>query len=548
MKSLIKRLNLKKITYIGMGIILILVANRIIQSRNTEPEALPDPTVKTISVIEFGHWSPEGRREIVGTIKSDTDIDIRAELSGTIEAVYVSIGDTVAQGQTLASFQKTNDTTQISYENLLQQLAVTKAQTASSVQAAEIGLKSAQSQLAQVERSEAQNYSRTFDLLKTQARNAESTFRNAINWVDEFLTISMAAKANINYSAQQIGRNNSIERQDLKNQLETLLRERDRIDQEQLPINISDDDALWIAHDRLTLLDQAQVLVRSFVTLIQATPVTGSLSQAQKDIYVNEGKTFVSSVDNALLSLETQIEAAKSEQGRNRLSVLGAENAVRNAEATLAVTKAQAESQITQIETQIRLAQNSQADLTVRAPFAGKITGSTVLPFDQVTAGTALFSMVGTTVQPKITTTITNEELNRIMAHGDKVQAQFEDGTIVSLPEFQVSGKINSLTQKLSVDFPLETLPESTLVGSFVKVLLPINGSISNLLPISALSFEPDGAEVLVVEEGRGVRKRVEVGKLISNAVEIETGLEIGAPVVQYRNRAHAGELLEIRK
>ena len=84
-------------------------------------------------------------------------------------------------------------------------------------------------------------------------------------------------------------------------------------------------------------------------------------------------------------------------------------------------------------------------------------------------------------------------------------------------------------------------------MGSFVKILLPIDGTISNLLPISAISFEPGGAEVLVVQDGKGGRKTVTIGKIISNAVEIEEGLDVGTPVVRYRTRAHAGEKLEIR-
>ncbi len=547
MKTLLERLNPKKVTIILSIIILLLVANRIFSNRNHAENILPDEKIKTVDVVFFKHWSPNEQREIIGTILSDTDIDIQAEIPGTIANTFVSIGDTVKKGQTLATFQRNNDATQISYENLIQQLAVAKIQAESSVRSAEIALDTTQQKLAQTRISEKQNYSRTFDLLKTQALNAESEFRNIVDWADTRLMVSTSARANANYQAQQIGSNNSILRQNLKNKLEILLRERSRIDQDRLPRTMSDNEVFRLANDRLRLLKETQALARSFNSLVQQTPVVASFPQSVKISYENEATQFVSSIDTKLLSLESQIEAAKSEQGRNRLSVLGLETAVQNTESSLALARAQSQSQVTQIETQLRLAQNSQKDLTVRAPFDGTITGSSILPFDQVKAGEVLFSLVGKHLKPKINATITHSEFLRMKTNPDALQAKLNDGTILPLSEFQISGKLDTTTQKLEVDFPLKTLPQNSLIGSFVKILLPVNDTEQNLLPISAISFEPDGEEVLILKDGRGERVKITAGNMISNAIEVLAGLEDNTPVVQYRNRAHAGEKLEIR-
>jgi RND family efflux transporter MFP subunit len=547
MKTLLERLNPKKVGIIVLIILALLIANRVMRSAVTETAAIPEETSKEISTVSFGEWTPDARREITGTISSDSDIEIRAELPGIIEKTYVSIGESVTKGQILATFQKRNDATQISYENLLQQLAVAKIQSAASIRSAETTLENAKNNQEHTKSSEAQNYSRTFDLLRTQARNAESVFRNIIDWTDTRLMVSTSAKANANYEAQQIGQNNSILRQKLKNDLESLLRKRDLLNAEHIPTNISDEDTLRLASERLRLLRETQELTRSFNTLVQNTPVTSSFPPTTKTIYENEATGFVSSIDSSLLALENQIESAKSEQGRNRLSLSGVNNSVQQAESSLSVTKAQAQSQITQLETQLRLARSSQEDLIIRAPFDGNITNKAILSYDQVSAGTPLFSLVGTNVTPKITAKITPDELLRIQTNPKNVSAKLENGDTIPLPVFKISGKLDSITQKLQADFPLDEIPEGLLVGSFVKILLPIDGTISNLLPISAISFEPDGAEVLIVKDGVGERAKVTIGKLISNAVEIESGLEMGTPVVQYRTRAHAGEKLEIR-
>ena len=545
MKTLLERLNPKKIAIILGIILLLLVTNRLLSNRNQPEDTLPEEKTKAVETVVFGHWSPDEQREITGTILSETDIDIHAEVPGTIANTFVSIGDEVKRGQVLATFQRHNDAIQISYENLVQQLAVAKIQAQSSVRSAEIALDTTQQRLAQTRITEAQNYSRTFDLLKTQARNAESEFRNIVDWADTLLMVSNSARASVNYVSQQIGKNNAIMRQRLKNQIEEILRERNRINQERLPREMSDEEVLRLAKNRLQLLRDAQDIAHDLHSLIQGTPITGSFSQANKTTYENEATSSVAAIDRILLSLESQIESAKSEQGRNRLSVLGSETAVQNAESSLTLAQAQAQSQVTQLETQLRLARNSQSDLTVFAPFNGTITDSSILPFDQVKTGNILFSLVGESVQPKINATITHEELLRIQANPDTLQAKLEDGTLLPLSEFQISGKLNSTTQKLKVDFPLEELPENSLIGSFVKILLPIDGAVQNLLPISAISFEPDGEEVLVLKNGEGKRVKVEAGSIISNAIEILNGLEDGATVVQYRNRAHAGEKLE---
>ncbi len=547
MKTLLEKLNPKKVAIIIGAIIIFLAANRLISNSETTEEVIPEEKIKSVEIIDFGHWTPDSRREITGTLESGSDVNVQAEVSGTIAQTFVSIGDEVKAGQALASFQKQNDATQISYENLLQQLAVTKIQTTASIQSAETGLSTAQRQLEQTENSESQNYSRTFDLLGTSARNAESTFRNTLDWADHLLAVSNSAKSSISYQTRHVGKNNYKARQVAKNQVEELLRERDRIDSENLPASMTDEQVLWLGENRLEMLRKMQIVARSLTSLVQGTPVVASFPRSVKSGLETEATGTLSGLENALYGLESQIEAAKSEQGRNKLSVLGVSNAVSNAEAAVEVTRAQAASQISQLETQIRLARTSQADLTIRAPFAGTITGKEVVAYDQVRAGSVAFSMVGTNVKPKLSATITSDELARVMANANDVKAELEDGTVIELPEFQISGKLDSMTQKLTVDFPIEEMPENILVGSFVKILLPIDNAVSNLLPISAISFEPGGAETLVVKNGEGKRVEIEVGKLVSNAVEINGGLEFGAQVVRYRTRAHAGEKLEIK-
>lgn len=79
-------------------------------------------------------------------------------------------------------------------------------------------------------------------------------------------------------------------------------------------------------------------------------------------------------------------------------------------------------------------------------------------------------------------------------------------------------------------------------VGSFVRVMLPVVTETKNLLPITALSFEPDGAEVFVIDDQNIVqRQKITIGKLIGDSIEVY-GLTPETLVVRYRSRVNVGE------
>ena len=107
-----------------------------------------------------------------------------------------------------------------------------------------------------------------------------------------------------------------------------------------------------------------------------------------------------------------------------------------------------------------------------------------------------------------------------------------------------LSSQLDVLTQKVLAEF---TIPAAvSLVGNLATVKIPLGGGDagSNLLPFSAVSFEPDGAEVLVVNsESRVIeRKKVVVDRVVVSNIEIVSGIDPGAEVVEFYKRAFPGE------
>ena len=63
---------------------------------------------------------------------------------------------------------------------------------------------------------------------------------------------------------------------------------------------------------------------------------------------------------------------------------------------------------------------------------------------------------------------------------------------------------------------------------------------------MSALSFEPDGAEVLIVNDQNIAERRiVKYSKIVSDSVEISDGLRLGDRVIEFRKQANAGEKIK---
>jgi hypothetical protein len=84
------------------------------------------------------------------------------------------------------------------------------------------------------------------------------------------------------------------------------------------------------------------------------------------------------------------------------------------------------------------------------------------------------------------------------------------------------------------------------LVGNLATVRIPIGSGAageSNLIPFSSVSFEPDGAEVLVLDnQNIAQRQKIVVGRVVVSSIEVVSGLNLGDKVVEYYKRVLPGE------
>ncbi len=530
------------ITAVAVLLGILFLIFRLQNEEEKTEEVIPQKE-KSVDIVVFWQWQPEKHREVLGTIESDQETAVQAEVAGTVENVLVKIGEFVSRGTILATFTKQNDTTQINYENTLQNLQRITNSTENSVQSAKIALETAKRDLAQTKLTENQSHDQALELLKNQSRNSETLLSNVLNWMDRILGASNKYRYETVTGRYEIGAQNRIGKQDAKNQVEDLVRKKSALNP--LPDKPRESDILNFAKDRLTLVEKTKATTELFDQLIHGTPVTDSFSDTTLSGFKTQSATYLSQLNTEILSLENQIETTKSGTKRMNLALASGENRIRSAEASLQVAQSNAEAQVQSAENQLRLAQNAQKDLVIRAPFAGKITEKRISIGNQISPGQKVFSIVNESAPAKVVAYFTSDELEQI-AHVEKVQIHFENGATVEVTQNFASVRIDPRSQKTRIEFPLKSLPEGIFIGNFVKVALPINGVQNPLLPISAISFEPDGAEVLIVNETNTTeRKKVKTGKIIANAVEITEGLESGEKVVRFRNQVFSGEKVQ---
>lgn len=526
--------------------IILVSAVALVRLMGSEPVVEKEPEIKTkvAQTIIWGEWRPDSNREVLATLSSSGDIDIVAEVSGTIDEVYVRIGDSVREGELLATYRKFDDMTQVAYENAVRSYEVTRLSAQNSVQSAEISLQTAKAQLEQTKETQEQTYTQVFETLRTQAKNSETTASNALNWADRILGASTRFRYQLSTAQLQIGANDQLKQQATKNLIEDLVREEENLPA--LPtFRPTDDDVLRYAQARLSFLREVQEVVRNMDSLIRSTSLSSRISSTERTTFQTEAESFSSKVDAEILSLETKIETAKTQNQSKRLSILTAENAVRNAEASVQLARTQADSSVATARNSLQSASVSKSDLEIRAPFDGKVTAKNISEFDQVTIGQNLFSIVSETIAPKAVGYVTKDELDRLLTT-EIVKIKLSNDEVLEVKKSYLSYKTDPESQKIRVEFQLDEYPKDVLVGSFVKILVPAQNGKVNLVPITALSFEPDGAEVLILDADSMARRvKVQYGKIVGDAVEILEGLEKGTKVLQYRNRAHAGEKIE---
>jgi multidrug efflux pump subunit AcrA (membrane-fusion protein) len=504
---------------------------------NQEPPAIAE---RSASLISYGAWAPTEVRTVLGQVVSDGDISVKAETNGTIARVNVDVGTKVTAGQVLASFKTSGDPSAINYQSALSSLETTRLSNQNSIRSAEISVENARKSLAQTAAQQDQNYDQAYEALRLESQSIKTLIDNAIETIDKHVQFTNKYQFNQDFAYAQIGNTDSVRRQSVKNQGQQQLIKISQL--QPIAASASESQILQDANARLQILKSLQQTFDDLEILVQRTVINSRISESQIQSFLAAVEGVHNAVDARVSAYQGSIDRAKGAREQSRLAVLGAQNSLESALAGLELSKSQASAQAVGAQNQVNIAGASTADLIVRAPISGTITSKTVRVGDLVNPGSILFNIVNESQDKKVIAFLNQDERQQAQ-NAALIEIEIEGKRVPVTNKF-LSAQIDAQTQKSSAEF---TIPAgTTLVGNLATVRIPIGSGAegqSNLIPFSSVSFEPDGAEVLVLNDDNiAERQKIVVGRVVVSNIEVTSGIELGQKVVEYYKRVLPGE------
>ena len=536
----------KRKLILGLIIALLFVGFKMLKSDGKkEPVEPKTETVEEIverkaQTVKFGEWEPTEYRSVLGQVVSESDVDVKAELNGTIARVNVSVGDKVFAGQALAGYKTSGDPTAINYQSALSSLQTTKLSNENSIKSSAIALENAQKALVQTMAQQDQNFDQSYESLRLEESSVKTLLVSAVDTIDKHVQFTAKYKYNQSLAYFQIGNTDTIRKQRVKTAGQQVKIKVDGLAATTVGANKT--QILQAAKVRLELIKELQTIYDDLEVLIERTAINTRISESEANSFLAAVEGVHNALDARVGSYQAKIDQAKGAREGSRLAIINAQNAVESAKSGLELARSSAEAQLIGAQNQVNIAGASTADLTVRAPISGTITARDVRVGDLVNPGTTLFTIVNEAQDKKVVAFLSQDELRQAQkAETIKVEINGED---IAATNVFLSSQLDALTQKVLAEF---TIPAGvSLVGNLATVKIPLGSggeAGSNLLPFSAVSFEPDGPEVLVVNKDRIVeRKKVIVDRVVVSNIEIVSGIEAGEEIVEFYKRVFPGE------
>ncbi len=417
---------------------------------------------------------------VTGDVTTSDDTQVGPKASGKVVSVFVNDGDAVTTGQVVAQLDTSN------LNSVLQQAVAQESQ-------ARATLAQAQSALSQALSNQAYNPSKSSAAIRSaqaQLRSAQANLAKVRSGArpQERLQAQAqvaSAKANLETQTKQLER------------IRTLVREGavagSQLDTQQATFEAA----------QTTYQNAVQAL-----SLIQAGNRAEDIAAAQEQVKVaQEGLATAKSNKSLDVLYNDQVANAKAQ-----------------------VQAAQAQIQAAQAG--IAGARQNIADATIRAPFAGTVSGRPVQPGTVVSPGTAILRLVGGQ-GIYFEGSVPSDRVNDIRA-GQSVSVAIDalDGRTFPATVRTVGAQGSSIGRLFTARIAFVGAPTEVKPGMFARgtiVLKTFPGA--TVLPATAVLKDDDGSYVMLAQNGTAKKARVETGFAQGEEVQVN-GLPSGAQVV----------------
>lgn len=192
-----------------------------------------------------------------------------------------------------------------------------------------------------------------------------------------------------------------------------------------------------------------------------------------------------------------------------------------------------AQAEVQRLHAQVRLMKERLEDSTIRAAMDGVIAEHQVDPGDYVEAGETLVTLYS--IDPLEISFRIAEAYMGLVQKGQRVHVNLTSGAI---PAHQgevsfVSPNIDQATRKFLVKARVDNSDKTLKPGAFARADVVLNVREGRpAVPERALVSRRKGYALFVVEDGKAMRRDVEIGLRRPGLVEIVAGVDIGEDVV----------------
>lgn len=519
-----------------IALVIIIAVALIIHFNNAGKE---EPTIRTAKV-ERGTMTASVSAN--GTLQPLTTVEVKSNVGGQVMQLLVDEGDEVKPGQVIAKIDPTDSSTAYDQsqadlaaanskvEQARQQLTMQHQQNQAQIASATQALEAAKTKL---EQAEAQANTQPI-LTRANIKQAENNYQSALATLNQTKSALVPQKL---ASAQAA------------------------YDQAQASYSSAEKD----------YARQKELLAKGFVakSQVDSSEEKYKVTKAQLDSARRKSDTIKDETDQDLHTAQARLEQAQAELENAKANkvqdkikqqdVATARAAVKQAQASLNVARAaayqdeigqgnilQAKSSVKRFEAAYTNAKTQLNYTTVTAPRAGIVTKKYVEAGSIVTAGKSSFSGSGSGVG---IVDIADVSRMFVLVNVDETDIasieinQKVDVTIEAYPDEVFEGKVTKIAPQSVTEQNVTTIPVTVEIDLPDARLKPgmnatcdfITGRSEDVLMVASEAVsETDngGYTVTVMENGKQVKKTVEIGLVGTDNTEIKKGLKEGDTVV----------------
>lgn len=428
----------------------------------------------------------------IGTVEPDQLVQVMPKMGGTVNGVFVEVGDTVAAGQPLMSFDTTD-------------LQVTLAAQKASVEVARAAVMSAQAQVDQ-------SLGSTFDLnmaqLETsvqQAKNAYASARQSLRDYDD---------RNDTASATLLEQRNDL-RDSVKHLNDLVTQAQSDLIKIEQKVQNGEDLTAVEAVQRENLKGNIQRWTEQLNSSeAQLSMLNSNVNDDDLDATLRNLRTSSRNAQLAYDSAQTIYELTKNDVRNDALKV---------ANASLGQAAASYDAQVKAYEAQA----HQLTFATVASPIDGIVEAVNITENQTIGNGTVMFTV--TNKADLVATFYVSEDAAKTMNLGDPVTVENGRSTYqASVSEIGTMVDTNGLF-KIKATLAEET---SLMSGVSVKITASTAKAQGLLIPQGAIYYDAGQGYVYAYENGKAVRHNITVGVTNNDYAEVIEGVDSNTELI----------------